>query len=261
MATETGRRRERNDGTSGGRGTGRRYGRSRGRATEAPGRRRLPVLVTLLSALVPGLGHLALGRRRIALIFLVPTLVVTLLVDRLDGVPRACTGWRRRSSCPARSPSCSPRTSLVAGWRTSAAVDAVRRTHPGRAAVAGSAAVLILLVGIPHLAAANAILAAHDFLDETFAGANPTAGPDTAAVETPVPEFTEPPEETESPLAPSPTPSPLARRRPRRRPRRPSRRTPRTAATGRSPRSGPRSPGSAPTRSSPGATTAGSTCC
>ena len=136
---------------------------------------------------------------------------------------------------------------LVAGWRTSAAVDAVGRTHPGRAAVAGSAAVLILVVGIPHLAAANAILAAQGFLDETFAAANPTSGPGTAAVETPAPEFTEPPEETESPpRARRPARRRRHRRRRRRRPRRPSPRTPRTAATARSPRSGPRCPGSAP---------------
>jgi LCP family protein required for cell wall assembly len=56
--------------------------------------------------------------------------------------------------------------------------------------------------------AANAILAAQDFLDETFASADATTGPDTAAVETPVPEFTEPPEETESPPGPTPDPSP-----------------------------------------------------
>ncbi len=167
----------------------------------------MPVAITLLSALVPGLGHLALGKRRIALLYLVPTLVVTLFViawmagQGMYGVAAALV-------VPSALTFLFVANLLMAGWRTSAAVEAVGRTHPGRAAAAGSAAVLILLVGIPHLAAANAILAAQSFLDETFAGANPTAGPDSAAVDTPAPEFTEPPEETESPPGPSPTPSP-----------------------------------------------------
>ncbi len=233
----------------------------RARADDGRARGGKPVLVTLLSALVPGLGHLALGRRRIALVFLVPTLVVTLLVIAWMAA-QGMYGVAAALVVPGALTFLFAANLLVAGWRTSAAVDAVGRTHPGRAAVAGSAAVLILVVGIPHLVAANAILAAQGFLDETFAVADPTSGPGTAVVETPVPEFTEPPEETESP--PGLTPSPSShrhRRRPRRRPRRRSPRTPRTAATAPSPRSGPRCPGSAPIRRSPGVMTAGSTCC
>lgn len=168
-----------------------------------------PVLVTLASALVPGLGHLAIGRRRIALFFLVPTLIVAIFAlvwmaaQGMYGVVAALL-------VPGALTLLFIANILVAGWRTSAAVDAVRRTHPGRAAVAASAAVLVLVVGIPHLVAANTILAAHGFLEETFAGADPTPGPDTAARETPAPEFTEPPEETESPAGPSPAPSPSA---------------------------------------------------
>ena len=126
--------------------------------------------------------------------------------------------WRRRSSCPARSPSCSPRTSSSpGGGPLPRSMRSGGRTRVGPP-WPGSAAVLILVVGIPHLVAANAILAAQGFLDETFAVADPTSGPGTAVVETPVPEFTEPPEETESPpgltpspsssASPSPTPSP-----------------------------------------------------
>ena len=172
---------------------------------DAGARGATPVLVTLLSALVPGLGHLALGSRRIALAFLVPTLVVTLFViawvaaQGLYGVVAALV-------VPSALTFLFAANILIAGWRTSAAVDAVGRTHPGRAAAAGSAAVLILVVGIPHLVVANTILATQGFLDETFAMADPTSGPGTAAVETPAPEFTEPPEETES--SPGLTPSP-----------------------------------------------------
>lgn len=176
------------------------------RGDDAAARGAMPVLVTLLSALVPGLGHLALGKRWIALVYLVPTLVVTLFVIAWMAA-QGMYGVAAALVVPSALTFLFVANLLIAGWRTSAAVEAVGRTHPGRAAVAGSTAVLILLVGIPHLAAANAILAAQSFLDETFAGANPTAGPDTAAVDTPAPEFTEPPEETESPPGPSATPS------------------------------------------------------
>ena len=176
-----------------------------------------PVLVTLLSALVPGLGHLALGSRRIGLAFLVPTLVVTLFVIA-SVAAQGMYGVVAALVVPSALTYLFAANIFIAGWRTSAAVDAVGRTHPGRAAVAGSAAVLILVVGIPHLVTANAILAAQGFLDETFAAADLTSNPGTAVVETPEPEFTEPPEETESPpgltpnpswsASPSPTPSP-----------------------------------------------------
>ena len=220
----------------------------------------MPVLVTLLSALVPGLGHLALGKRRIALVFLVPTLVVTLFVIAWMAA-QGMYGVAAALVVPGALTFLFVANLVVAGWRTSAAVDAVGRMHPGRAAVAGSAAVLILLVGIPHLAAANAILAAQGFLDETFAGANPTAGPDTAAVDTPAPEFTEPPEETESPPGPSPTPSPSASLAPTPSPTPTIAPYPTDGGNGTLPAFGAAVPWERADPERPGATTAGSTCC
>ncbi len=170
-----------------------------------------PVLVTLASALVPGLGHLAIGNRRIALLYLVPTLIVGLALLAWV-VAQGMYGVAAALVTPGALTFLFAANIMVAGWRTSAAVEAVGRTHPGRTAMAGSAVVLLLVVGVPHLVAANTIMATETLLDETFAG---TASGATAALETPVPEFTEPPEATEAPTSdPGASPSPTASRAP-----------------------------------------------
>ena len=154
---------------------------------------------------------------------------------------------------------------MVAGWRTSAAVDAVGATSPGRVAIAASVLVVVALVGVPHLIAADTILATEDFLDETFAGideVDPEPPDDgTAIVETPMPDPTEPPdspEPTATPVGQSPAPSASAGPTPSPTPVIPP--FPRTAATARCPGSARRSRGS-DRASSRGATTGGSTCC
>lgn len=168
-----------------------------------------PVLVGLASALVPGLGHLAIGKRTIAILYLVPTLAVALVLAGWVAVA-GIYGVAAALVTPGVLTMLFAANILAAGWRTSAAVEAVGRTRPGRVAVAGTAVVLVLVIGVPHLVAANTILATEQFLDETFAGSSPVPG-DTASLDTPEPEFTEPPEETEAPSpspGASPTPSP-----------------------------------------------------
>ena len=170
-----------------------------------------PVLVTVASIILPGLGHLAIGKRRIGLAFLVPSVIVLVLAlawvasQGLYGVAAALV-------TPGVLMILFAVNILVAGWQASAAVDAVGRTSPGRVALGASIAVLLVAVVVPHLVVANTIVATEAFLDETFAMADPTPGLD--AVESPEPEFTEPPEETPSPSGPAPsvslapTPSP-----------------------------------------------------
>ncbi len=177
-----------------------------GRARPVLGRAR-PVLVTIASVILPGSGHLAIGKRRIALLFLVPTILVMLAVAAWAASSGAF-GVAAALVTPGALTFLFAANILVAGWRTSAAVDAVGRTSPSRPALAGSILAIVILVGVPHLLAATTIVATESFLDETFAGMDPTSGPDTAAAETPVPEFTEPPEETESPPGMTPGPSP-----------------------------------------------------
>jgi LCP family protein required for cell wall assembly len=165
-----------------------------------------PVLVTLASALVPGLGHLMIGRRRIGLAYLVPTLLLGAVVAAW-ALRQGLYGVAALLVTPGALTVLFAINILVAGWRASAAVEAMGRTNPSRVAIAGSALVVLVVVGIPHLVAGNTILATEAFLDETFAGLEPTPGPGTAGVETPGPEFTEPPEETAMPPGGSPGPS------------------------------------------------------
>ena len=167
-----------------------------------------PVLITLASALLPGLGHLAIGKRRIALLYLVPTVLVFLALAAW-GAGQGVYGVAAALVTPGALSVLFAANILAAGWRTSAAVEAVGRTRPGKVAIAGSAVVLLLVVGVPHIIAANTIIATEQFLDDTFADVSTDPG-DTAALETPEPEFTEPPEETDAPtLAPGASPSPV----------------------------------------------------
>ena len=170
-----------------------------------------PVLVATASVLLPGLGHAATGRRRAALLFLVPTILAILTVVAW-AASKGAYGLAATFVTPGALSLLFAANIMVAGWRTSAAVDAVGATSPGRGAIVASALVVLVLVGVPHLIAADTILATEDFLDETFAGIDeldeepPDDG--TAIVETPMPDPTEPPEVTEPPAGESPGQSP-----------------------------------------------------
>ena len=170
-------------------------------------------MVAAASALLPGAGHLIVGKRRIALAYLIPTLLVAVTVA-LWALREGMYGVAAALVTPGVLTLLFAANVLVAGWRVSAAVEATGRTSPGRIAVAASALVVLVIVGIPHLIVGNTILATETFLDETFAGADETPAPGVAELEeTPVPEFTEPPEATEAPpgvtpAPPSPGPSP-----------------------------------------------------
>jgi LCP family protein required for cell wall assembly len=165
------------------------------------------VLVTLASVILPGLGHLAIGRRRIGLLFLVPTLAVGVAMAAWVA-SRGMIGVASALVTPGALTVLFGANLMSAAWRTSAAVEAVGRTNPGRVAIAGSAAVIIVAVAIPHLVVANTLLATEAFLDETFATLEPWPEPGVAGVETPLPEYTEPPEETATPPGVTPSPSP-----------------------------------------------------
>ena len=155
------------------------------------GRRVHPVVVAIGSVLLPGLGHLLIGKRRIALLYLVPTLLVlaALIAWALSA---GVYGVAAALVAPGVLTFLGAANIMVAGWRTSAAVEAVGRTNPGPSAVAASALVVVLAVGVPFLIAANTISAASDFLDTTFAQLDTTTTEPTTDEETPDP-ATEPP--------------------------------------------------------------------
>ena len=138
-----------------------------------------PVIVAIASVILPGLGHFATGARRAAAVFLVPTLLA-MVVAALWVVTKGAYGVVATLVTPTALTLLFAANILVAGWRTSAAIDAVGRTQPGRVAVAASAVVVLLAVAVPHVIVGNTLMAAESFLDETFAGLDATPGPDTA---------------------------------------------------------------------------------
>ena len=173
------------------------------------GRGAWPVFVATASVLLPGLGHLLIGRRRIGLFFLVPALVVLAAVVAW-ALSAGVIAVAAALLAPGALTVLAAANVLVAGWRTTATVDAVRRTRPGPAAIAASALVVMLAIGIPFVLAANEISAASDWLDATFAQIGSTATGEPAPTEVPTRVPTEVPSPTVAPSPGSASPGPSA---------------------------------------------------
>jgi LCP family protein required for cell wall assembly len=191
-------------------GDGTPSGEPREGASSTPGRAPWlhAVLATLASVILPGLGHLLfrLGRRRVALMLLIPSVVV-LLVAAAWALLEGAYGILAILVAPGVLSVAFGLNALVAAWRALAALDALRRTRPGL--LAGGASLLILLGGValPHVLAASAISAASDFLDATFASEDATPAPIADATLEPTPgETSQDIFATDSPLV-SPSPS------------------------------------------------------
>src|SRR5436190_3710628 len=116
-----------------------------------------PTLVATASVLLPGLGHAATGRRRAALLFLVPTILAVLTVV-VWAAGKGTYGVAAAFVTPGALSLLFAANIMVAGWRASAAVDVVGQS-PSRASIAATIAVVVVLVGVPHLIAADTILA------------------------------------------------------------------------------------------------------
>jgi LCP family protein required for cell wall assembly len=181
-----------------------------------------------LGLLAPGAGHVLVGRRRAAVVFLVPWILL------LSGVLGMYAGGGFTAILafvvtPGVLPALAILNILLAAWRIAAAVDAVRpASRPGIAAAVLAPAILLLVL-VPQAWINNTIVAAEDFFNTTFA-----AGPD-ATEEPDEPDLTLPPGWTYNPgfddpwpeTTYVPTPDPSATPAP---PRTPG--PPRTAGTG-----------------------------
>lgn len=155
----------------------------------------------LLTALVPGLGHLAAGRRRTALLLASPILIAlaVLLVVAIDG-PVALAA---RLIDPAVLAALFGVQLLVVGWRLFALAAVYPLGPRPRRTTALAAAVAVAFVLVPQVWVANLTLVAREAALEVF---EPVTGEPE-----PTPEGTPPPIAIDdpSPSAPaSPTPSP-----------------------------------------------------
>ena len=183
-----------------------------GQATPpVPSPQRLAV-AGFLGLVVPGAGHLLVGRRRAAALFLVP---VVLLLVGLVGMYAGggFTAILAFAVTPGVLPLLAVINVALAVWRVTAAVDAARTTpRPALAAtVLGPA--LLLLVLAPHAWLGSTIAATDDFLNSAFA-----TDPEPQATETEEPFVTPPPgwtfdpqvEPTAGPPTPFVSPDPAA---------------------------------------------------
>ena len=179
-----------------------------------PSPRRLAV-AGLLGLVLPGLGHVLIGRRRAALVFLIP--IALLLVGVLGlYAGGGFTAILAFIVTPGVLPALAILNIGLALWRIAAGVDATRGSSRPRMAIAILAPAILLLVVAPQAWVGSTIAATDDLLNSLFA-TNP-GGPD----ETEEPFITPPPgwtltpydESTDPPfsldpgatLGPSPTP-------------------------------------------------------
>ncbi|HEX5591349.1 MAG TPA: LCP family protein, partial [Candidatus Limnocylindrales bacterium] len=143
----------------------------------------------VLGLVVPGAGHLFVGRRRAALVFLIPTFaVIGWLVGLLLAV--GPIGVLAIVVSPGVLPVLAVLNVAFAAWRILAAVEGARFEARTPASVAVLSLGLAVLVLVPHLVTGRLIATTNDFLDSMFAGpgvTEPSAEPEPDI--TPPPRF------------------------------------------------------------------------
>jgi LCP family protein required for cell wall assembly len=125
-------------------------------------------LAGLFGLLVPGAGHAYTGRRRAALLFLLPVIalagawvILFLLSGRTSLIGFLLT--------PGVLPGLAAVNVVLAAWRIAAGVDAARRLRPSRVTIGALAMAIVALVLVPHLLVGRVVLSANDFIDSMFA--------------------------------------------------------------------------------------------
>jgi LCP family protein required for cell wall assembly len=144
------------------------------------------LLAALAALVVPGAGHLVVGRRRAALVFALP--VLGLLVGAVILASRGLSGVVAFLVAPGVLPLLFAVNLVLAAWRLAAAADTLRGRSPSRRVMAGVAVGALLLVAVPQAFAGRLIVATNDFLDGMFASADATPSPTDAPVATRAPD-------------------------------------------------------------------------
>src|SRR3954469_807760 len=137
----------------------------------------------LLDLVIPGAGQAIQGRRRAALVFFLPTLLLVLGVVALYA-GGGTTGILAFLVTPGVLPAVAVVNIVLAIWGLLAVADAVRESdRSGRVVAIVGTATLVLVIA-PHVWLGYTIAATNDFLDSMFA-----SGPDKIATETDPPDF------------------------------------------------------------------------
>ena len=134
----------------------------------------------LLTALLPGLGHLTLGDHRRAALFLAPVLTfagVTLLLVLLGGTTQLLI----LLVTPGSLALLGALNLLLAAWRLGALAHLLRGAQLPRRDRVFVAIATLLLVAAPHLAVGRSLVAFDELLNETFAETSPSPSPNPSA--------------------------------------------------------------------------------
>ena len=127
-----------------------------------------PILPSVLDLLLPGVGHLASGRRRVGILLLAPPL---LLVIAVAGVllTGGAIGLREVAVTPGILPALAIINVALAVWRLAASADMARLARPSRAAGFGLGIAALVLVLVPHVVVGHYLASVNDYLDSMFA--------------------------------------------------------------------------------------------
>ncbi|NBW31680.1 MAG: LytR family transcriptional regulator [bacterium] len=134
---------------------------------------------TLLTALLPGLGHLTLGDRRHAALFLTPVLTLagaTLLLVLVGGTTQLLI----LLVTPGSLALLGALNLLLVAWRLSALAHLLRGAQLLRRDRVLVAIATLLLVAAPHLAVGRSLIAFDELLNETFAETSPSPAPNAS---------------------------------------------------------------------------------
>ncbi|MFH1329691.1 MAG: LCP family protein [Actinomycetota bacterium] len=182
-------------------------------------RRRSPFLAALLSAIVPGIGHLYLGRRRRGWVFVgittalvVPAALLLAVVVFGSGLDLALAVSRPFFSSPNLLILLLVLNAALLGFRAFAVADAFLTAGPGegrlatRSILVAGLGVLLIATAVPHLYVGERNLLLHDLLTHDFVSdPNQTATTSTSTTSLPpaggsAPSSTAPPTTTTSTL-------------------------------------------------------------
>jgi LCP family protein required for cell wall assembly len=146
------------------------------------------IVAGLLGLLVPGTGHLYLGRRRIGALFLLPVLLVLLAVLAVY-LDRGLTGLVVIAVTPGVLVALAWANGVLGLWRLAAGLDAARRETRTTAGLVAVGAAALVLVVVPHVVAGRIIASTNDFLDSMFAPGGAGQEEPTPTNELPWPAF------------------------------------------------------------------------
>jgi len=145
-------------------------------------------LAGLLGLLVPGAGHMYIGRRRVGAFFLLPVVVLLLGVAAVyaDG---GLTALLVIIVTPGVLVGLAWLNVALGAWRMAASLDAARRAPRSRVATGFLAAALVGLVVIPHVFVGRIIASTDDFLNSMFASGSAPSDDPSSPLETEAPWF------------------------------------------------------------------------